>query len=64
MAVTFAGHLLTARQNGFDIAHRDMHVGGSEASCWMMPVMSLPFWPENAPNTFSSSARRNSWVMT
>ena len=28
MAVTFAGHLLTARQNGFDIAHRDMHVGG------------------------------------
>ena len=28
VAVTFAGHLLTARQNGFDIAHRDMHVGG------------------------------------
>lgn len=31
---------------------------------YLMTVMSLPFWPENAPNTFSSSARRNSWVMT
>ncbi len=43
VTVTFAGHLLAARQNRFDIADGDVHVGWSLTSCCTMPVMSLPF---------------------
>ena len=64
MAVAFSRHLLTTGKQRLDIANGYVHIGSVLHVLLHDTGDQLAFLPENAPNTLSSSALRNSWLMT